>query len=365
MSLKEWLTQFSQTTSNQPALDLYFLGDGVGESILVVLEQKFVAVIDAHGGSQGSITKSVLDFLSIKKIDYLQVSHLHSDHYSGIHVLLDNFDVVSFGRPHLAKYVDIVQIVRFVEMKQENSEIERPTSVRQFLSKVRQLAETKWTEDPNAYKHLSNSSVIFQENIGNALFKLDCVAPLAAMSEKHLENLDKIILKIEEEGARYISEGILSKFDPAINRSSVVNRLQFGDALIFLTGDTESPVINAYKPSNIASTQEFKTIIFKIPHHGSSTSNAKLIFDFDFTSNRKKIAVVCPYNSQGLPEAEVMQEYLDSGYEIFKTSGFEGISKEENVSDVVLPSGVVWVRVESNGNAQVRTWGSAGQIIAS
>ena len=359
-SLKEWLNQFSPETSNKPPLDIYFLGDGVGESIIIRLGSKFTSVIDAFGGSEESITKTVLKYLNISVIDYLQVSHIHNDHYCGINVLLDNFSVKGFGRPNLVKFTEIAQVARFVEIKTENSAEQKKTSLVTFLSKVREYSKTIWSSDPLAYKHAGASTQIFQENYDGEVFRYDCLAPLAHLSESYLEKIDKIVEKLNKEGVSYIGDGLLNKFDPAINRASIVNRIEYGGTLVLLTGDTESLVLDSFKYENIKSIPDLKSIIVKVPHHGSRTSDAKILFDKSF-DNCKKMAIICPYNSQGLPEESVLQKYIESGYEVFRTSSFDGAPKE--ASSDLEPSGVVRVRIEANGNTNISTWGSALQEI--
>lgn len=359
-SLKEWLNQFSPETSAQPPLDIYFLGDGVGESIIIRLGTKFTSVIDAFGGDEESITKTVLEYLNIKTIDYLQVSHLHNDHYCGINVLLENFQIKGFGRPNLVKFTEIVQVARFIEMKKANSQDVRKSSLVTFLSKVKQNTKSIWSDNPLAYKHVGASTDILKETFEGHSFHYDCIAPLAHLSEKYLEKIDKIIEKLRSEGVSYISDGLLNKFDPAINRSSIINRIEYGGALVLLTGDTESLVLDSFKYGNIKTLSEIKNLIVKIPHHGSKTSDAKILFDASF-SRCKKLAVVCPYNSQGLPEESVIQKYLDSEYEVFRTSSFDGLPRE--ATDSLEPTGVVRIRIETNGNTSVAAWGSAAQEV--
>lgn len=359
-SLKIWLNQFKRITGQTPPLDLYFLGDGLGESIIGILENNFCFVIDAFGGTEDSITKTVLKNLGITKIDFLQVSHLHKDHYAGLNVILNNFGIEGFGRPNLVKYQEITQIVGFIEIKENNSTELKPNSLTTFLRNIKSKHKQNWADDPNKYLHLGNSSQIYETFFNGIKFKIDCVAPLANESEKFIDAIDKAVEKLKADGTSYLGKGFLNKFDPEINRTSVVNRIAYGHAFALLTGDTESKVIDAYKKSSISDPiQEIKTVVVKIPHHGSDTSDAELFFKESFISNRKKIAVLTPYDANDLPLDEVVEKYIEAGYEVYRTSDSDGKPSLNENSEEAVPDGIVHIRLESNGEASVSTWGTA------
>jgi beta-lactamase superfamily II metal-dependent hydrolase len=362
MSLQEWLKQFSSVTTTLPPLDIYFLGDGVGESIIINLEGTFVAVVDAYGGSETSITRTLLDYLGIKKVDYLQLSHLHRDHYAGLYGLLDSLEVGAFGRPDNVKYSEIAQLAALIEKRQRNEKVEGPQNLITLLEKLRSKKETDWCSDPNAYKHLNNSSHIYRKDFQEAIFEISCLAPLATLNEKFITDLHKVVSKIEEKGLSYIGSNLLEKYDPAVNRTSVVNKIRYGAFIGFFTGDTDSVVLDNYRASTIEKNlRETKTILVKVPHHGSSTSNADILFNSDLLGERNRLAVISPYNSQGLPEEEVVNEYLGANYELFRTSTMSK-SAADSHRPTDEPDGVVKIRIEHNGNYQVSTWGSARQI---
>ena len=67
MSLKEWIKTFSSQHSSFPKLDLYFLGDGVGESIIIKLGEQYSAIVDAYGTKTHSNTTKLTQLLDIKK----------------------------------------------------------------------------------------------------------------------------------------------------------------------------------------------------------------------------------------------------------------------------------------------------------
>lgn len=360
-SLKAWLNQFKKVSANTPPLDLYFLGDGLGESIIGVLDGNYTFVIDAFGGTDDCITKTVLSLLSHEKINYMQVSHLHQDHYAGLNVLLRDFNVEKFGRPNLVKYQEIVQVSGFIEMKESNSKELKANSIIKFLKNVKKAHDENWANDPNKYLLLGNSTVIHDTSFGSTRFKFDCVAPIGTESEKFIKSIDKAVKKLEVDGVQYIGDGFLNKFDPEINRTSVINRLLYGNSLAFLTGDSDNHVIDKYNPSTITETGiNIKTLLMKIPHHGSLTSDANLLFNDQFTSERRKIAILTPYDSQDLPVDAVIEKYLAAGYEVFRTSESDGNPYEPEVS-AAIPDGIVHVRLESNGEATVSTWGTARQ----
>lgn len=73
-------------------LSVHFINVGQGDSSLIVSDGQ-AALIDAGEVEYGDTVVSYLNSQGIKKLDYVIVTHPHSDHMGGIAMVLENFDI--------------------------------------------------------------------------------------------------------------------------------------------------------------------------------------------------------------------------------------------------------------------------------
>lgn len=79
---------------------VHFIDVGQGDSILI-RSDGYTALIDAGENDQG---KTVMDYLKaqgISRIDYLLMTHPHSDHIGGMDIVIKNFDIGTVIMPKL------------------------------------------------------------------------------------------------------------------------------------------------------------------------------------------------------------------------------------------------------------------------
>ena len=92
--------------SNSKTLKISFIDVGQGDSILIEFPGRKKMLIDGGGSSSGSFDigeRIVSPFLwhkSIKKIDYLVLTHPHPDHMLGLKAVGRNFRIVEFWEAH-------------------------------------------------------------------------------------------------------------------------------------------------------------------------------------------------------------------------------------------------------------------------
>jgi len=77
---------------------VYLLGPGVGETIVVVLPDGRIVVVDSCEQAGVNLAASLLTELGVKRIDLLIVTHPDLDHVRGLTTLLHEFDPVRVWR---------------------------------------------------------------------------------------------------------------------------------------------------------------------------------------------------------------------------------------------------------------------------
>lgn len=83
---------FSNGTIVDGDLSVHFINVGQGDCSLIISDGQ-TALIDAGEAEYGDTVVSYLNSQGIKKLDYVIVTHPHSDHMGGIATVLESFDV--------------------------------------------------------------------------------------------------------------------------------------------------------------------------------------------------------------------------------------------------------------------------------
>lgn len=360
MSFSNWLNHF-EADSHSP-INIYFIGEGIGESILVHIPNTYVMVVDCHGGKSTSSMDYLLKSLNIKTINLLVLTHLHYDHYSGLKVLLEKYEVCAFAHSYSIHWDKTVKLSRLFELKNFGETIPKETNLSMLIQTISEVRKKNWSKDAvNCYKHINNSSLLYAEKISGNDVIIDCVAPLADIfDDQFYKQIDKNLEKTKKKGLDYLAEAITTKHNTKMNETSSIIRIRYGKSLVLLTADSENNTLKAINNSNISSKiSEIKSILIKIPHHGSDTSESKFLFDKQLTETRNMYGVITPNTVHGLPQTKIVDKYKKSGYAVFKTAQS---TIDFSQQDEKAPSGVVKSAVQSDGSIKIRTYGKAVKL---
>jgi beta-lactamase superfamily II metal-dependent hydrolase len=360
MSFANWLSHFDP--DSQPPINIYFIGEGIGESILVHIPNQFVMVVDCHGGKSTSSMDYLLNSLGITQINLLVLTHLHYDHYSGLKVLLEKYDVCSFAHSYSLHWDNTLQLSKLFELKKFGDTIPKETNLTSLVQTISKVKKNKWSKDlVNCYKHINNSSTLYASKIAGTDVVIDCIAPLADIfDDSFYKQLEKNIEKTKKKGLDYLADAITKKHNTKMNETCSIIRIRYGNSLVLLTADSENKTLNEINNSNLTSKlTEIKSILIKIPHHGSDTSGSKFLFDKQITESKKMYGVITPNTGHGLPLSKIVDTYKQSGYAVFKTaqSTIAFTQQDENA-----PTGAVMSAVLPDGNIKIRTYGKAVQL---
>ena len=118
--------------------------------------------------------------------------------------------------------------------------------------------------------------------------------------------------------------------ETSANNDSVVLRLRFGERAILLTGDIEEDA----EKSLLATQQDLRADVVKVPHHGSKTSSTE-----DFvraTAAQIAIISVGRHSIFGHPHKEVVQRWQSHGATVLTTGDCGTISIITNGTDLRL-----------------------------
>jgi competence protein ComEC len=191
-----------------------FLDIGQGDAAVVELPDKKVMLIDGGMPEPDMGRRIVAPYLwskGIRKVDYIVLSHPHSDHFGGLIYIIDNFDVGEIW------------------------------SNGRLVSEAEEFFQRIWKKNIS-YKILTRGDLLEREKYKVYVFhpyhEFHAGSPRGEVSN---QNSDSLVLKIESDNTSVLFTG-------DIEIEAEDNLLHIGEWL--------------------------KSDIIKVPHHGSSTSNS-------------------------------------------------------------------------------------------
>ena len=283
--------------SKVPEFTLSFLDVSQGDGILLQTDDGEVLLFD--GGStdvSGVGEYRISPFLKqqgIALIDTVSVSHMDSDHYSGVLELLEAMPVYQGRAAYFREYQGCIGICELVlPMVTEPSE--------EYLQLVELCAE-KNVE----VRYLSAGDELYRDEE----LLIECLSPVNAKKSE--------------------------------NDTSLVFLLQTPELAVWLMGDAgvdaEEEIIRRLG-EHVRCTLSEKFCILKVGHHGSKTSTGDTFVSYI----EPDICVIsCGYkNSYGHPHSDVVRRLLDAGCRIYRTD----------------LQGCVLVRRGKSGEEEVESW---------
>jgi|GEM_PF-627476 len=282
------------------SFSLSFLDVSQGDGIVLQTETGRVLLFDGGStdvkGVGGYRISPFLKQQGLALIDTVSVSHMDSDHYSGVMELLTDMPVYEGRAEYLRTYDGNIGICEVVL-----PQISEPSE--EYLELV-----ALCTEKQVAVRYVSAGDKLWREE--NLL--LECLSPVAAQTSE--------------------------------NDTSLVFLLQTPEVVVWLMGDAgvsaEETMLKRLGGAEGFVRQRLadRFCILKAGHHGSKTSTGEAFVSF---LEPDMSVISCGYkNSYGHPHAEVVRRLAAHGSEVYRT-------------DV---SGCIRVKTGREGNVVVETW---------
>jgi len=257
--------------------EVLFLDVSQGDGVLISTEEGAVILSDCGSSDVSGLGEYRL-FPALKQkgimlVDMAVVSHLDSDHISGIRELLEVMPVYEGSLRFAAEYQGAVGVAELVLPKVlEKSEA--------YLS-----LETLALEKNVKIRYAEAGEMIYKEDG----FLLECLSPRDARESD--------------------------------NDTSLVLLLQTPNLLAWLMGDagvaTEAEVMERLATVNMDTLRDGRRVLLKVGHHGSKTSSGDAFIGYvqpDFS------VISCGYaNTYGHPHKEVVERLLAADSEVFRT----------------------------------------------
>lgn len=247
---------FNYVDSDGNNFSVHYIDVGQGDAELICFPDGEVMLIDTGPQINGEKVISYLKQQKIKQIDYVVLTHPHTDHIGGMCAILDNFEVLNVYMPNINK----------------NS-----------------IPTTKGYE--KTIKALINKNVNVINAVAGEFIKDDSTTSVRILAPNN-----KYYTYYED-----------------LNNYSIVIRVKYDDMAFIFMGD-------AQKLSEEEIMQNFydiKSDVIKCGHHGSATSNCR---QFLRKVNPKFAIISCERNNRyGYPDKYLLRRLRDKGVKVYRT----------------------------------------------
>ena len=274
-------------------LFIKYLNVGDADCAFIKLPSGETVLIDT-----GDVTTSekVVNFLNeqdLKKedgkgiIDYIIVTHAHSDHIGGLASILDNFDVKKVYIPNIAIMKDWYSDVKVTS--------ENAASI--------DMMKVDYDVYNDAVKAMKDKNIKFTNT-------------------KNGEYIDKNkILQFVQSDRDFggIGSEKISEYYWGLNDNSAVVYLNYGELQALFTGDMEWSSEKYFWTNNLLNGRDVD--VLKVPHHGRDTSSTG-----DFISYLKPDIGIISRSEESVEKNDAYNNLISNGVSPYETSAKDGIS---------------------------------------
>jgi hypothetical protein len=322
-------------TKPAPALRIYCMGPGFGESIVLHLPCGGWGVVDSYHGAKGG-TVDFLRELGVGRLKFFCLTHPHDDHYRGAHRIFSEYSgrIERLWRfPGLT--VDYLKRLAAATRARDRfmGDPEAGPIAADYLRTVQCFVQERDKLDSDRYRQVIAPAVLLQDEN----YKIEAKGPDTRCIEDFQARFAKILVKsapllLNDEGGQLI------------NSISVVLAISFGDAQIWLLGDAQGA--HLFLSGDSAATYA----AVKIAHHGSSNGFAAGTFTSDPKRRSIDHAIVTPYVRSGLPNPQMKARYTNACTRLVQTRQAPSRSPRQFIPTMnrarVLSESVIWSGVE-------------------
>ena len=284
----------------------------VGQGDSIILEWKIgehdkVGIIDCNKKSKSNPVRDHIKDAGYKEIEFIILSHPHSDHYSGMNELLSyieekNIIVKKFGHSLFILGQDFYRYLIWAEID--------TAAMKDLHALVKRIGELRNIGVIRKLEFISeNWSQPLSENI-----VLKCLSPSQMEAEQYMS-----IVKLEPEKNKRAASA-------SANYLSTMFSLIRGENYYLLTADTEASSLERLLNEMVHQEFEEKSLqVGQLPHHGSKKNRYDPFWEKLKKHDERHAVASAGYNLKYQhPNLTVLRAFFDNGYTINCTNIVHG-----------------------------------------
>jgi len=297
---------------------LTFKNVGQGDSILlewVSNDKPKIAIIDCNLYQK---TNPILNYIiqqEIKEIEFIILSHPHTDHFSGFYELLDycrNNQIVINRFLHTS-------MVTMDFLKSATKSLVADEELFNLFSLLKIMRDNK---EISIHAIDDNPNLIIPLGKG---YNMEILSPSSTEFDKYIRGV-KFPFD-EEEGTN----------NPNANWLSTILKIYNNETCIILTSDAESTSLTRIGKKNSGRIGNDKMVMAQIPHHGSKGNLNKTFWQMRKRNKHTPVIISVGENSYNHPSSEVIIFFdKTANYEIISTNMIGALSKRSAKTKLVV-----------------------------
>lgn len=322
---------FNPPNADEIEISLFGTGGGYGEAVVVKINSTDWIIIDSCQDpiSKSPLTVQYLQSLNVNldNVKFVICTHWHNDHIMGLSKTLNLCSNAKFCIPLVNDRKKFLQFVGLDSLKEIKGSI---SSYNEF----KECLEIMKSRKGSVIKRLGPDNVIYKGKM-KLENNLEINTELYSLSPS-----DSVIANFDLELSTLLSEFNLTKTsvtEKSANAKSVVIYFKYSNYSALLGADLEvvnHPNEGWHDINNNSQVVENKSLIYKIPHHGSENGYSKEIFQNLVEENG--ILKLSPWNRKDkLPQAEMIKTYKEHSDKVYITSPIS-LSKKPKKRDKTM-----------------------------
>lgn len=286
-------------------VQITFKDVGQGDSILISWSQegvRKVGIIDCHKyGGTNPVLDQIAEFNDEVIVEFIIISHGHKDHYSGVKELLNYCQKHKIVIQNFVSTLHPTQFQFFNITLSYNEQL----AIANLIKQINELLEEGITIKNvfPAYNKIINFQI---ENLS-----LTCLHPKQADYTILGKKLDQYI-----KGK--------TKTKPDLNFISTIFKISGDEFYGLFTSDcTIESLEHLERKDQDIKNKELQ--LTQVPHHGSINNHYKKFWTDIKRIKNCPVVISSGESKYGLPNQEVVEDFVDLGYKIFSTNYVHGI----------------------------------------
>jgi hypothetical protein len=298
-------------------LEVFIISAGMGESVVIHTPDNAWGVVDCYASMLSEPESNpTLQFLcqqNVTTLDFLCLTHPHSDHYRGMTHLIKMLSLECFWRFGATTREHLLNLLTYLEVNAREAgndeELDSAFELQNVFDMILKLQKRGLT-----ITRLSDIKCVYPLPIKispekpRPEFEIFCIAPPSNSIELYEKSLKNC----------FTVEGLLKAEAPKLehNAISAALLLRFGKTRIILGGDVEAE--NWERILNIVDKSELAADAVKVSHHGSKNGYAPGLWAA-FAAKKPPKAIITPFRKEELPDPDAIQHIKEHAEVVYCT----------------------------------------------
>lgn len=291
----------------QKMIKVTFKDVGQGDSIIIEWSEK-VGIIDSKKKGESNPVLEHIITEGYQDIDFIVLSHPHTDHYSG---LAEIFDFCLKNSISIKKFCYTIEDIGIEYYKYFEPTITNSEALVKVFDLAHQLYDKGMDFIPLCYDYKIELS-------DNAYLR--CLSPSREEKAAYLN-----ILKYEPEKNRM-------KRSKAANLLSTLFKLRVNNQYALFTSDVEKLTFDRMRSRHADKFKDLTNVLSQVPHHGSLNNHEPLFWQGIIRDQEPKAIISAgQHKSYNHPDFSVVKDFSDIGYAVDCTNILNGMETYVNL----------------------------------